>query len=159
MASGARTKFGAPMFKPEVFRKQMYCIEVTFLGLFNAPPCSDSAPGALRPPCPPRYAAACIVQRLCCKLCVFAGREESIGFRAHRRWEEGVSELDVRRSRRQKSGKEGWVAFCGERSRLSDAKAIAREIQQNHLRPRQVSQALSASACLCDIGEYIVLAF
>jgi len=27
MAPGARHKFGAPMFEPEVFRKQMYCIE------------------------------------------------------------------------------------------------------------------------------------
>ena len=27
MAPGARSKFGAPMFEPEVFRKQMYCIE------------------------------------------------------------------------------------------------------------------------------------
>jgi len=42
MAAGARSKFGAPMFEPEVFRKQMYCIEessllVTLLGLFGAP--------------------------------------------------------------------------------------------------------------------------
>jgi len=27
MAPGARNKFGAPMFEPEVFRKQMYCYE------------------------------------------------------------------------------------------------------------------------------------
>ena len=27
MAPGARNKFGAPMLAPEVFRKQMYCIE------------------------------------------------------------------------------------------------------------------------------------
>ena len=27
MAPGARSKFGAPMFEPEVFRKQMYCTE------------------------------------------------------------------------------------------------------------------------------------
>jgi len=27
MASGATNKFGAPMFEPEVFRKQIYCIE------------------------------------------------------------------------------------------------------------------------------------
>ena len=27
MASGARSKFGAPMLEPEVFRTQMYCIE------------------------------------------------------------------------------------------------------------------------------------
>ena len=34
MAPGARSKFGAPVFQPEVFRKQMYCIEVlvTLLG-------------------------------------------------------------------------------------------------------------------------------
>ena len=36
---GARSKFGAPMFEPEVFRKQMYCTEVrvTLLGLFGVP--------------------------------------------------------------------------------------------------------------------------
>jgi len=27
MAPGARNMFGASMFEPEVFRKQMYCIE------------------------------------------------------------------------------------------------------------------------------------
>jgi len=26
MAPGARSKFGDPIFEPEVFRKQMYCI-------------------------------------------------------------------------------------------------------------------------------------
>jgi len=38
MAPGARSKFGAPVFEPEVFRKQMYCTEVrvTLLGLFGA---------------------------------------------------------------------------------------------------------------------------
>jgi len=38
MAPGAISRFGAPMFEPEVFRKQMYCIEVlvTLLGLFGA---------------------------------------------------------------------------------------------------------------------------
>jgi len=37
MAPGV-SKFGAPMFEPEVFRKQMYCTEVlvTLLGLFGA---------------------------------------------------------------------------------------------------------------------------
>jgi len=36
---GARSKFGAPMFEPEVFRKQMYCIEVlvTLLGVSGVP--------------------------------------------------------------------------------------------------------------------------
>jgi len=46
------------MFKPEVFRKQMYCVEekrVTLLGLFGAPtiirrPQSDPAPVELHPP-------------------------------------------------------------------------------------------------------------
>jgi len=39
MAPGARSKFGATVFEHEVFRKQMYCIEVlvTFLGLFGTP--------------------------------------------------------------------------------------------------------------------------
>jgi len=40
MSLGARSEFGAPMFEPEVFRKQMCCIEesvVTFLGPFGAP--------------------------------------------------------------------------------------------------------------------------
>jgi len=40
MASGARSKFGAPMFEPEVFRKQIYCctkVLVTLFGLFGDP--------------------------------------------------------------------------------------------------------------------------
>ena len=43
MASGARSKFGAPVFEPEVFRKQMYCTEVllTLLGYFGAPQSFD----------------------------------------------------------------------------------------------------------------------
>jgi len=60
MAPGARSKFGAPMFETEVFRKQMYCIEectCDIVGTFwlprshSAPPAvtwrphSDSAPG------------------------------------------------------------------------------------------------------------------
>jgi len=43
------------MFEPEVFRKQIYCVEesiVTLFGLFGAPS-SHLAPGEL---CPPRYA-------------------------------------------------------------------------------------------------------
>jgi len=59
MTPGARSKFGSPMFEPEVFRKQMYCIEefVTLLGLFGAPavirrPHIDSAHGELCPSCP-----------------------------------------------------------------------------------------------------------
>ena len=40
MEPGARRKFGAPMFEPEVFQKQMYCIEKSacdIVGL-SAPP-------------------------------------------------------------------------------------------------------------------------
>jgi len=40
MTPGARSKFGAPMFEPEVFRKQMHVLKkvlVTLLGLFGAP--------------------------------------------------------------------------------------------------------------------------
>jgi len=40
MAPGARSKFGAPMFEPEVFRKQMYSIEEGtryIVGIFSAP--------------------------------------------------------------------------------------------------------------------------
>jgi len=52
MTPGARIKFGASMFEPEVFRKQMYCIEVlvTLLGLFGALPQSFGAPRAIRRP-------------------------------------------------------------------------------------------------------------
>jgi len=37
MVPRARSKFGAPIFEPEVFQKQMYCTEVLviFLGLFG----------------------------------------------------------------------------------------------------------------------------
>jgi len=47
MAPGARSKFGAPMFKPEPFWKQMYCIEESTCDIcwdFSAQPRSDSAP-------------------------------------------------------------------------------------------------------------------
>jgi len=62
MPPQARNKFDAPMFEPEVFRKQMnsrfekiaYGIVVTF-----SLPRRDSAPGELcpltPPPCPTRY--------------------------------------------------------------------------------------------------------
>jgi len=46
MAPGARIKFGAPMFEPEVFRKQMCCIEESTcdtVGIFGAPR-SDAVP-------------------------------------------------------------------------------------------------------------------
>ena len=40
MAPGTRSKFGAPMFEPELFRKQMYCFEEStcdFVGTFRRP--------------------------------------------------------------------------------------------------------------------------
>jgi len=48
-----KNQFGVPMFKPDVFRKQMYCIESTLdiFGTFRRLH-SDSAPGEL---CSPRY--------------------------------------------------------------------------------------------------------
>jgi len=49
MAPGARSKFGAPIFETEVFRKQMYCIEEStcnIVGTFRRHH-SDSAPGEL----------------------------------------------------------------------------------------------------------------
>jgi len=47
MGPGARSKFGVPMFEPEVFRKQMYCIEKALMTLLGAmaqcpPPCASS---------------------------------------------------------------------------------------------------------------------
>jgi len=64
MAPGSRSNFGAPVFEPEAFRKQIYCIEEStcdIVGIFDAPamirhPHSDSAPGELWPPCLPRSA-------------------------------------------------------------------------------------------------------
>jgi len=62
MAPGARSKFGAPMFEPEVFRKQMYCTEVvTLLWLFGAPQSFSALIVIWRPdncaPCPPLITA------------------------------------------------------------------------------------------------------
>jgi len=51
MAPGARSKFGALMFEPEVFRKQMHCIEEStcdIVGTFRCPH-SESAPGNRSP--------------------------------------------------------------------------------------------------------------
>jgi len=46
------------MFETEVFRKQMYCTEKSTYDIVRTfrRPHSDSAPGELRPSCPPRYA-------------------------------------------------------------------------------------------------------
>jgi len=59
MAPRQRSKFGAPLCEPEVFRKQMYCIEessllVSLLELFGAP-IVIHRPG-IAPLFPPRYA-------------------------------------------------------------------------------------------------------
>ena len=54
MAPGARSKFGVPIFAPEVFRKQMYCIEyLRHCSDFTPPPAVIRRPGNCAPP---RYA-------------------------------------------------------------------------------------------------------
>jgi len=54
MAPGARSRFGAPMFEPEVFREQIYCIEESVCDIVGTlwRLHSDSAPGELCPPYP-----------------------------------------------------------------------------------------------------------
>jgi len=54
MVPGARNKFGAPMFEPEVFRKQMYCIKNSAYDIVVAfwSPTVIRRPGIV-PPCPP----------------------------------------------------------------------------------------------------------
>jgi len=61
MAPGARSKFGAPMFEAQLFRKQIYCIEESTCDIFGTfqRPSSDSAPGELFPSCPPCDVPAC----------------------------------------------------------------------------------------------------
>ena len=68
MASGARSKFGAPMFEPEVFLKQMYCAEEStcdIVGTFRRPRNDSALPAEIRRPgncgpfALPRYAPAC----------------------------------------------------------------------------------------------------
>ena len=60
MSPGARSKFGALVFEPKVFRKQMFCIEEStgdMVGTFRRPR-SDSAPGncvLLPPRCAPDH--------------------------------------------------------------------------------------------------------
>jgi len=54
MVPGERNKFGAPMFEPELFQKQMYSIEESNCDIVRIfwQPHNDSAPGELRPPFP-----------------------------------------------------------------------------------------------------------
>jgi len=53
MTPGARNKFVAPMFEPEVFRKLMYCFEKKVFMTFWTPAVIPR-PGNYAP-CPPRY--------------------------------------------------------------------------------------------------------
>ena len=58
---GQEASLAPPTFEPEVFRKQMHCVDKSscdIIGIFRRPR-SDLASGELRPPCPPRYAPAC----------------------------------------------------------------------------------------------------
>ena len=81
MAPGARSKFGTPKFEPEVFRKQIYCIEESTCDIFGmfwlsrqwfgAPavirrPHNDSALGNCAPPGPARYAPGVDDAQSCC---------------------------------------------------------------------------------------------
>jgi len=69
MAPGQEAIFLPPVFETEVFRKQMYCIEVlmTLLGLFGAPQSFDALILIRRPgncaPYPRRYAPDYCAQR------------------------------------------------------------------------------------------------
>jgi len=56
MAPEERNKFGAPMFEPEVFQKQMYYFEISAHdNVVTFWPRSDSAPGRLCHLDTPRY--------------------------------------------------------------------------------------------------------
>jgi len=47
---GARSKFGAPIFETEVFRKQMYCVKEStcdIVGTFRRPPQPFGAPAVI----------------------------------------------------------------------------------------------------------------
>ena len=54
MAPGTRSKFGAPMFEPEVFQKKIHCIEVLvscdIVGTFQRSPLSFGALIVIRRP-------------------------------------------------------------------------------------------------------------
>ena len=53
MARGTRSKFGAPIFEPEVFRKQMYWIEEStydIVGTFRRPHSHSARPAVIRRP-------------------------------------------------------------------------------------------------------------
>ena len=54
MAPGARSKFGAPIFEPEFFRKQMYCVDESTCANFGTfrPAAMIRRPGNCAPLCP-----------------------------------------------------------------------------------------------------------
>jgi len=77
MAPGTRSKFGAPMFEPEVFRKQKYFTEEStcdIVDIFRRPshwfcaPIMIRRPGACAPFTPSRYSHVCTVM-LCSTKC------------------------------------------------------------------------------------------
>lgn len=73
MAPGARHKFSAPMFEPNVFQEQMHCFEEStcqIVGFFSVAP-SDSAPGAFFSLCTLRYRVYQCLKR-CLRLGIYA---------------------------------------------------------------------------------------
>ena len=78
----ARSKFGAPIVEPEVFRKQIYCIEAStcdIVGTFGAPR-SDSAPPfsarGIVPPLPPSFHPRSGIQHRCKSRQIFGGAKD-----------------------------------------------------------------------------------
>jgi len=59
MTTGARNKFGSPMFEPKVFRERMYCVDGSacdITGAFRCPPPSDCNVRGIVPRYTPSYA-------------------------------------------------------------------------------------------------------
>jgi len=65
MAPGARNKFGAPMFEPEVSRKQMYCFEksASHIVVTIWLPAVIRCPGNFAPLPLPRYVSGVIQEK------------------------------------------------------------------------------------------------
>jgi len=77
MAPGAGSKFGARMFEPEVFRKQMCCIEEStcdIAGNFRRPPQSFGV-RRIAPPLPPLVTPLLISQNKTNEITTFPWRE------------------------------------------------------------------------------------
>ena len=58
MAPGTRSEFDAAMFEPEVFRKQIFCIEESICDIIKL----FRRPGKCPPLAPPRSAPACVTK-------------------------------------------------------------------------------------------------